>query len=64
MASYVAGPNNTKYIVPSKILINASNLSNLIRKCFVPIKVLHGMSKLKYCHIVLYLTKHYQNQNL
>ena len=64
MAPYVSGPNNTKYLVPSKNLINASILSNQIRKYFVPMKVLHEMLKPQYCHIVLYLTKNYQNQKL
>ena len=64
MAPYVSGPNNTKYLVPSKIFINASILSNQIRKCFVPMKVLHEMLKPQYCHILLYLTKHYQNEKL
>ena len=40
-------PNNTKYLVPSLILINPSILSNHIRKCLEPIKVLHEMLQTK-----------------
>ena len=36
--------NNTKYLIPSWILINKSVLSNLIHNGFVPGKVLYEMS--------------------
>ena len=44
MVSYLSGPNNTKYLVPSKTLTNPFILSNLIRKIFAPIKVLYEIS--------------------
>ena len=43
IASYFSGPNNTKYLVPSYILITSSILSNLILKGFEPIKFLYEM---------------------
>ena len=47
MSSYFSEPNNTKYLLPSKILRNPSMLSNLMRKVFGPIKALYKMPQIK-----------------
>ena len=44
MASCFSGPNNTKYLVPSKTLINPPTLLNLTSYGFATIKVLYDMS--------------------
>ena len=43
----LTGPNNTKYLVLSKTLINPYTLSNLISNGFVPIKVFYDFSSSK-----------------
>ena len=43
MASYISGPNNIKYLVPSKTLINLSTLLKLICNGFAPIEDLYEM---------------------
>ena len=57
MKSYFSLPNNTKYLVPSKTLINPSNSSNLICKGLAAIK-------LNYFCMTFHLLKYYQDQNL
>ena len=42
-----SGPNNIKYLVPAKTLINPSTLSNLICNDFAAIKVLYEISQIK-----------------
>ena len=43
MKSYFSAPDDTKYLVPSKILTNPSALPNLICNGLSPIKVLYEM---------------------
>ena len=47
MKSYFSLPNNTKYLAPSKTLINPTILSNLIREGLKSIKLLYGMLRNK-----------------
>ena len=47
MKLYILAPNKTKYLVPSKTLINPSILLNLIRKDSAPITLLYEMLQTK-----------------
>ena len=47
MKSYFSLPNNTKYLAPSKTLINPTILSNLIPEGLKSIKLLYGMLRNK-----------------
>ena len=59
--------NNTKYLIPSWILINPFISLNLIRSGFVLVGFLHEMSKIKiflYVSFVFCLIKYHQNKYL
>ena len=55
----LTGPNNTKYLILSKTLINPYTLSNVISNGFVPINVLYDfsskkvLSKLKFSILII-----------
>ena len=64
MKSYFSLPNNTKYLAPSKTLINPTILSNLIREGLKSIKLLYGMLRNKIFSRDFSSIKCYLDQNL